>query len=238
MAQAKDISNLAEEVKKRLDVDQNSAREWINSQGTSEEVCELYDKAVRDLYWLEKSASGLVIIGRAGVDFCLQEAEKYHSTNPNLAEKFKAQAKTIAYNVAANSWPGWGDEGVTIASKDIEAGLQAAQLNLKLAFDLKKPDDKVAAAYWLLSALQLALGQFESGASSIDRSIDFAKKARDRLQEVFSVGFKGLILMASGDSRLGKPLFEKAVKDLKTIGSDGSNGYAGQLETARLIFVR
>ena len=125
-----------------------------------------------------------------------------------------------------------------MAPNDIEAGRQAAQLKLKLAFELKKPDDKISAAYWLLSALQLALAQYKDSTSSIDQSIDHAKKAQDRLQEVFSEGFKGLILMASQNSSLGQPLFDRAIQTLKAIGSDDANGYVGQLETAKRIFVK
>ncbi len=94
------------------------------------------------------------------------------------------------------------------------------------------------AAYWLLSALQLALSQFKDGISSINQSIDYAKKAQDRLQEVFSEGFKGIIVMASGNLNMGQSLFDEAIKNLKAIGSDDANGYIGQLETAKRIFVK
>ncbi len=49
VAQAKDIPNLGEEVRSRLKADPNSAYEWINSLGTPQEVCDIYNKVVREL---------------------------------------------------------------------------------------------------------------------------------------------------------------------------------------------
>lgn len=224
MAQAKDIPNLAEEVVNHLKQSEAAATTWINSLGNPNEVCEIYNKAVRDLYWLEKSAHSLVIIGRLGIDFCLQH---------NL----KADAKTIAYNVAANAWPGWGDEGVVIDKNDTEAGYQASQLNLKLAIELNKPADKISAAHWLVSALELATGRYAEALTSINNSIKYAEEANDKTVMAYNMGFKALILLATADAGADK-LFSTALNELNAIATDDAKGYVQQLETAKKIFIR
>lgn len=233
---AKEVPHLAGETKKRLEVSLESANQWIQSLGSPAEVCDIYDQAVRDLYWLDKGSKSLVVIGRSGIEFCLQSAHRASTTS--ASDSFKAQAKTIAYNVAANSWPGWGDDGVVIADEEIKAGLAAAELNLKLALELKKPDDKVAGAYWLLSALQLALGLYPQSLASIDQGIFYSQKTADPLPIAFNEGFKSLVLLASGEMAAGKALYARATTQLQNLKSEDAQSYLGQLATAKRIFVK
>lgn len=237
MAVAEDTPNLAREVKLRLEVNSENAFSWIETQGTASEVCELYGQAVKDLYWLDKGAKSLVVIGSRGVSFCLEQAIKFVDSEPTMANGFKAQAKTIAYNVAANTWPGWGDEGVIISKSETEAGLEAAKLNLKLAEELKKPSDKIAAAYWLLSAMQLALDKFQESIASIDLSNIYASQAGDKTVLAYNEGFKGLIFLASGNITGTEP-FDSGVRKLKEIGSEDATFYVSQLATGKKIFVK
>ncbi len=238
LAQAKDIPNLALEVKTRLEVSPELAFVWLQSLGSTKEVCEIYDQAVRDLYWLEKGAKSLVLVGQSGINFCLSQAQKIEDTDEALAKDLKSQAKTIAYNVAANSWPGWGDDGVTISTQDIEAGLAAAKLNLSLAFVLSKPNDKISAAYWLLSAQQLASSAFQDAVASILQSDVYAKKSSDNIQLAFNEGYRGLILLASGDKAVGQSAFDSGIGRLTALATEDAKGYIGQLETAKRFFVK
>lgn len=217
-------SEVAKEVQRRLEDSPAAAAHWLESQGSAERVCERYDQAVRDLYWLDKGAKNLVKIGPLGIDYCLRAG-------------LKDYAKTIAYNVAANSWPGWGDSGVTIARDEIEAGLSAAEINLSMAIELKKPADKISGAYWLLSALQLALGKFGASVESIEKSLNYAESFNDETLTAFTRGFKGIIELASGDNT-GAANFDSAEQKLRSIASQNALGYVDQLKRARSIFVR
>lgn len=234
---AKEIPNLAVEVKNRLDVDPQSAFAWIQSLGTPSEVGEIYNQAVRQLYWLEKGARGLARVGNAGISFCLTQAEKLENIDPKAANEFKTQAKIIAYNLAANSWPGWGDEGVVIAKSDTEAGFEAALLNLKLALELKKPADKIAVAYWLLSAMQLALGNYPDSLSFLDQSSVYSQNNQVGL--AFNEGFRGLILLTSGARDEGARAFDSGLCKLKKFtGNEEAQSFCSQLVAARRIFVK
>lgn len=236
VASAKNIPNLALEVKNRLVNDPQQAFSWIQSLGTSSEVCDIYNQAVQDLYWLEKGSKSLIIVGKAGISYCLTESEKLASKDQQGSDNFKAQAKTISYNLASNSWPGWGDEGVSIARPEIEAGLESAKLNLKLAYELNKPADKIASAYWLLSALQLALQKYQDSLLSIDQSNNYAQQSKDETIIAYGTAFKGLILLASGNKNEGQQLFDSNILKLKNIGSDDALSYVGQLDIAKKIF--
>lgn len=236
VANAKDIPSFAAEVKTRLEKNNLDAIAWINSLGTPSEVCELYDRAVRELYWLDKGSKNLLIIGRAGFDYCLNVASK--SVTPDVIARFKSQAKTIAFDVAANSWPGWGDEGVVIQSNEVRDGYDFARINLDLAIELKKPNDKVAIAHWLVAAMQLALSQYTEARTSAVNAIEYAHLANDKIFESFMVGFKGLIELASGNKSEGAQNFEDGINKLKAINNENANGYIGQLEVANKIFVK
>ena len=39
----------------------------------------------------------------------------------------KTKAKVIAYNAAANGWPGWGDDGIVITQSHIEEAFDLAK---------------------------------------------------------------------------------------------------------------
>lgn len=235
LASAKDIPNLATEIKTRLESSPASAFAWMESLGTSSEVCDIYSQAVKDLYWLDKGAKSLVVVGGRGISFCLEQSAKSSS---ELAMAFKAQAKTIAYNVAANSWPGWGDAGVVITPSETAKGLEAARLNLSLAIELNKPADKIAGAFWLLSAMHLALEQHAEALIAIDQSNAYATEAGDQTLIAYGKAFKGLILIASGSADEGSLLFNSGILTLKSIGTEDAHFYASQLEVALKIFVK
>ena len=236
MADSKQIPNLAVEVKERLVNQPEDAFRWIESQGEALEACAVYDQAVRELYWLEKGAKSLIIVGQAGIEFCLSESGKLQAAEREKSTQLKAAAKTIAYNVAANSWPGWGDEGVAIDAEDIASGLKAAELNLQLAIELDKPKDKVAAAYWLLAAQQMASGLYDEALESLDRSDSFGEEGSEAV--LYNKGFRGVIHMLKGQTEEGARTFEDSLEALSKFDNDTAKWYVSHLKTVREIFLK
>ena len=137
--------------------------------------------AVKKLYWADKGAKNLVLIGNAGINHLLNKANEVNNSDPTHATELKAWAKTIAYDVGANTWPGWNDEGVTISDTEMYAGLNAAKLNLKLGLELDKPKDKISIAHWLLGAHYLAAKNYDAAANSFTTSLEISKGLKDCL---------------------------------------------------------
>jgi hypothetical protein len=68
----------------------------------------------------------MIEVGRRGIKYALDHADCVESDDPATAAKLMEIAKTISFNVGANSWPGWGDDGVEISSEQRKAGIEAA----------------------------------------------------------------------------------------------------------------
>lgn len=185
--------------------------------------CDRFDETVRGLYWLEKGASGLVRVGQIGIRYCLDRG-------------LKAEAKTIAYNVAANTWPGWGDEGVVIAKEDQRAGLEAARLNLQLGEELGKPADKIAGSHWLIGVLAWANGDLIEAAQSLKEAEAFAERGGDPAQAPMVRGFAALVAIARGEDD-GESLLAAAKAALSALATDDAAAYLGQIETARAVLI-
>lgn len=237
MAQAIDTSNLVKDIQQNLKTEPDRVFKTIESQGEAASVCDLYDQLVRDLYWADKGPKNLIPVGFRGIEFCLSKAKEIEGTNKALAEDFKSKAKTISFDIAANSWPGWGDAGVTVLKPEMEKGLEAAKLNLSLALELNKPLDKIATAHWLKAALELSLQDYNFALNSIEQSLEYSRKANDLTPIAFGTGFKGLIYLAKGDQDQGNRFFGEGIQMLKDIGDDSAKGYLAQLETAKSIFL-
>ena len=74
--------------------------------------------------------------------------------DPETAAGLKKIARMIAFNVGANSWPGWGDDGVEISPDQRQAGSEAATLSLRLVNELNLGPSQIGKAchVWLPAA--------------------------------------------------------------------------------------
>jgi hypothetical protein len=227
-----------QELRRRLDtVDRYSAVQYVLSQGGSDEdIAGRFAKLVRDLYWAEKGARGLVIIGQAGITFCLSRAEALRAEQPERSRELLGLAKAIAYDLGANTWRGWGDEGVVIADADRIAGYDAARLNLRLGLDLERPKDKIALAQWLLGAHEMGAGDFEAALTSFRGSAALQREVGDEVSARLSDGYEGITRILAGQSTEGQAQLDAALAFLDADSGDAAKFSAQQLRTAQLIF--
>lgn len=215
------------------------ALQEIHSQGEPLEVAGHHSQLVRDLYGRQKDVPLMVMIGRAGVQYCLSEAERRERDDVELANRLRGMAKTIAYNVSVNCWPAWEDEGISITASDLRAGFDLAKLNLRLAMELKRPADKVAHAYWLLGAHQLAAGEAQEAIESFRAATAHYQEAGQPDGEQMAAGYAGiakLTMMESADA--GRQQLTAAVEALRRIDTDDARFYAQQLESVAKYFAR
>jgi hypothetical protein len=86
-----------------------------NPMEASVAFIELSRQAYRELH----DISSMVALGNAGTQFALSKAAS--SEDSADADKLRRSAKILAFNTAANCWPGWGD-----ISLDIKRGSSAS----------------------------------------------------------------------------------------------------------------
>jgi len=158
----------------------------IKSSGDVKEARAAFADLVKSLYESRKDVANMILVGEAAVVFCLDHAKA--ATSPETGEQLKKTAKAMAYNVAANCWPGWGDEGVQIAPDQVQSGLSLANLSRDLVRELRLGHEEEGTAHWLVGALELAAGRQGEALSDFESS----------RQSFEAGGFPALRLLAEG----------------------------------------
>ncbi|MEW5923496.1 MAG: hypothetical protein AB1746_05865 [Candidatus Zixiibacteriota bacterium] len=209
----------------------------IQSQGKPEEVAKVYEKLVLDFYWQAKSIPDVVSIARAGLQYCLTEAERLRQSDPEGATELKQSAKRISYNLASFTWPGWDEKGCVITHQDILIGLDAARLNLRLVNELKDGDEAMSIAYWGLGAQLIAIQQYDPALEAFDMAKKYARSAGSQLNELLADGYIGVTMIITGDGK-GHEKLGQIVKKLREIGSEDALFFIEQFNTALNVFIK
>jgi hypothetical protein len=117
----------------------DAACRLIETTGDPAAVAAAYNDFAQALYRRNKDVQRMIDVGRRGISYALDHAARHAAglatDSPATAAGLRESAKTIAFNVGANTWPGWGDEGVEISCDQRKAGLAAAMLSHRLVND-------------------------------------------------------------------------------------------------------
>lgn len=215
------------------------AAAFVESQGEPVEVAVLYSNLVRDIYGKKHDVPRMILIGQAGIRFCLQQARAVETKDPEAANQLKGIAKTTAYNLSANTWPAWEDAGIVITRSDQQIGLDAARLNLRLAQELGRGPDKIGGAHWLLGAHHIALGRTEEAVEHLQLAVEKAREAGTPDAEQMARGYIAIARL-SADTRndAARTELDAAIEGLKKIGTDDAKFFAGQLLSVHEFFTR
>ena len=109
----------------------------LEADADAAEVAQRYATLAQALYHERKNVSQMLAVAKVGIAYCLDAAERTATKDQAAAVALKTKAKVIAYNAAANGWPGWGDDGIVITQSHIEEAFDLAQRSLELVNDLK-----------------------------------------------------------------------------------------------------
>jgi len=183
----------------------------------------------------------MILVGRAGIDYCLQQARLAEQNEATKGEsaKLKGTAKTIAYNLSSNTWPAWEDEGIIVTRSDQVIGLDATLLNLRLAGELNRSADKVANAHWLLGAHYLELKRQETAVKQFELAVEKFAKANKPDFELMARGYVAIARLTADktDSAADQQLNE-AIAALKKLDTDDAKFFAEQLKSVNKFFAR
>lgn len=219
------------------DSDSFAIAEYVQSQGDVRQIADRYDRLVRGLYD-RRQVPAMIATARAGILYCLTRSGDAATRDGKLSTDLKGAAKTIAYNLGANTWPGWDDSGVSLTPADLAAGLDAARLNLRLGQELKRGPGPISAAHWLLGAQLMAAGRYADAAREFQTSATIAREAKQTGSEVMSQGYAGLAKMIGKLGPEGEREFRAARERLETEKIMDGKFFSEQLETARKVFSR
>ena len=204
----------------------------IEADADAAEVAQRYADLTQALYRERKNVTQMLAVAKAGIAYCLGAAERAAVTDPAAAATLKTKAKVIAYNAAANSWPGWGDEGIVIAPSHIEDAFDLAQRSLALVEDLKLGHRQVGTSQWLVGALHLAAGRSDEAIVALTRARDAYSAGGERASELLALGYLALARSRQDTPERHRAELEEICLQLQQDGSPQAMAFAKQLRTA------
>ncbi|WP_198164472.1 class I SAM-dependent methyltransferase [Rhodoplanes sp. Z2-YC6860] len=191
----------------------------------------------KEYYKQQRNIDGVIAIGEAGAGFCIKSAAA--AKDVETATSLKTFAKTIAYNAAANCWPGWGDEGVEIEDAHLEAGLKLAVLARDLVRELELGAKEIGTSHWLVGALKLAAGRLQEATVDFEKSEKAYEFGGYQMSRLLARGYSALARKrGASTSALGATALADMMKSLREEGSKEAIFFANQLATADRIFCK
>ena len=218
--------------------DSYKAAEILARQGDLKTVARAYAEVTRDLYRRLRDLPAFIVVSRQGIDYFLARAAEVERNDPGLSEELRGTAKTLAYNLASNTWPGWNEAGIRITPSEIETGLDAARLNLRLALELKRGPEPMLNAHWIIGALDLARGRHAEAIRSYEQARRIASENSLRSYALLA---EGSIAIAKIAGKMDAVEGERELRRVKTELTSGNltdgKFFSDQLETAYQVFV-
>ncbi len=209
------------------------AIQYLNEHDDPLVIAQTYNELVQHLYWQLRDLPGLIIVAYAGMQYGLMMAER--ASDKVVAAKIKGVVKAISYNLASFTWPGWNEPELRIDPVVQKIGRDAARTNLRLAFELKRGDDALARAYWMLGAQELAAGRLDEARKEFSRAAKYAASAHEDDESLLAEGFEEVVNLVedSDDDDARKKLTK--IKE-KLAGGQHGTTYIDQLDTALRVF--
>jgi hypothetical protein len=186
------------------------------------------------LYRDHKDVSAMIRVGEAGLAYCLDRAAE----DPVQAAALRRQGQIIAFNSAANCWPGWGDAGIAIDSAQLAAGTRLAAASAALVAELKLPELAQGNVQWLIGALDFAAGRHAAALVAEDRAAALFRAGNHGACALLAEGYAALIRKADPALRDdGAAELARVLAALRAEGSDDAHFFAEQLVTAERILL-
>jgi len=205
--------------------------ELLEQEGEPKVIARRYFAVMNALYWKKRDLPATVVVARSGIHYCLSRAKGAPEAE---ASDLRGIAKSMAYDLASFTWPGWNEPGITTSKSDEAVGLDAARLNLRLAVELKRGPDPMFNAHWALGAQLMAAGQLKEAAASFERSAEIARTSKNRGQELMATGYALLAQLISTPGPETEKVFAANAQAL--VKEKDGKFFQDQIATARRVF--
>ena len=212
-----------------------AAIEYLSGLPDPVATVRLYSDLVHHLYWEKKDTHRMIVMAQAGIQYGLTAAKACDAQDTDRAGELRGIAKGLAYDLGSFTWPGWDEPGIEIAEAHLRFGLEAAQVNLRLAQELSKGDLPLSRAYWLLGAHFLAIGEKESATARFADATRHAQAAGADAEALLGAGYQCLVsVLASPDDATLRDNLIASQRQLAAM--EKGAGLAEQLQTAWKVF--
>lgn len=196
-------------------------------------IVKAHEELARWLCNSRKDPDAMLACGKAGVRLGLAGADMRDAGDDALDRDLKRAAQILANNVAANCWPGWGDEGIVLTADHVKEGLALAETSLSICQALGPSPEQLANGRWLIGALQFSVGDHEAALASFDLAEQANLQAEKRVEALMARGYQFLVMKRSPAA--AEEAAAELDKILATLSEDGSKPaqfFAQQLRTA------
>ena len=183
---------------------------------------------MRELRNIKKDAL-FVPVARLQLLYLDNQIEQLKESDPETANKIRKFARGVAYNIAAFTWPGWGDTE-PISQEAQELGFSAARVGLEYS---KAAEDITSNILWINGAHALAAKEFDPAVEHFEAALEVSKTEIDKLMQG---GWIALSRLLDNPNEHFKEAFETAFNNLQSNDHEYAEFFAEQLTTAREIF--
>jgi hypothetical protein len=195
-------------------------------------ICKAAGAAAKERY-AGKDVAGMLAVAEAGFARALADA----AAHPDRAAELRRAAKALAYNAAANCWPGWGDEGIEIDAESLARGIALAEGSRALVVELGADAQETGRADWLLGALWMAAGQNAAALDAFAQARAAFQASNVPTQALMAEGYHALARKrADPQDRAVSAEFADCCARLAETGSKEATFFRQQLLTAARIF--
>jgi hypothetical protein len=195
------------------------------------------NSTVQKLYREYNDVTNMIVAGNLGLGYFLRRSTL--ESDQGKVRELKKLGKVIAFNTAANCWPGWGDPGIVIEEAHIRAGIKMANESRDLVEELAFGARELGNAHWLVGALELAAGRFDAARVAFEQAerVSLVQDATSTYT-LMARGYVELARKAGPQSRAqGKEALRETLDRLRVQGSKEAIFFADQLSTADRVLL-
>lgn len=148
-------------------------------------------------------------------------------------DQYRQAAVAMTYNLAVNTWVGWGPGEVgAVTESHRRLGLEAARKNIDLAEQLGLGPERRRNGYWALGAQLLASGDHAAAVEAFATSRDFGEQAKLVSARLMAQGWIHVShLLAGADETEHSDELERVKEELRKLDDDDAF-YADQYAVA------
>jgi hypothetical protein len=186
------------------------------------------------LYAPRRNLAAMVAVARGGMDYGQVQAAKPGSEV--LASRLRLATLRLGYNVGANCWPGWGDDGADPTKEQQEVALSMAEESLALRGTLAAGSARMELGHWLVGALKMSLGRNAEAATHFADAEAASDDAGGDAGVLLARGYRGMAEARDPVTHeRGAAVFADAIAALERSTDEKAPGCIAQLQTAQRL---
>lgn len=197
-------------------------------------ACNVLGDLLFMMYYEKKNLTAALRFGQAAVKHAIAAANAADAAgDDDRAKMFRGYARSMCYNIASFTWPGWNEEGITIGEVHREIGRDAVKANFRMAVNMGGDANKLSNAFWLMGAHQLADANYGEAKVAFAKAAEQAAISGKRNMQLMNQCYALLSVILAGNAAAEADL-EAAFEELKPL--EEGPFFVDQIRTVRKVF--